>query len=328
MERNYLISNIRIIATFIVVLGHSIMLYSNNWGLIPINHSTPPNLLTISKKTIDLFQMPLFFSLSGYLHQYLINKGKIITLKSLLTKKFLRLFVPYIFLSIIMLYIRLYVNYCNWQELSNLEILNNLLFMRNDSHLWFLSALFQIFILHYFISHIKRNNIELILALCISLTSSYLPIGYLFHTGDALKYLFWFYLGCWIKNNQTQIQFSYNKSKSAIILLFLLSLTLSFLLRQGRTTHIIIQYMSSILFIFIIYNTVSTKKCYKGMEILDKNSFAIYLFHIPIIYLIFYHNNNINPYIISFLCIVVSYIASITLGNIIRKSKLKILIGE
>lgn len=286
MERNYLISNIRIIATFIVVLGHSIMLYSNNWELIPISHSTPPKLLIISKRMIDLIQMPLFFSLSGYLHQYLINKGKTITLKSVVTKKFLRLFIPYLFLSIIMVFVRLHVNYCNWQELSNTAILKNLLFMRNDSHLWFLPTLFEIFILHYLISRIKNNYIELITALFISLISIYLPIKYQFHTGDALKYLFWFYLGCWVKYKESSINLFYQKYRLMIICVFLLSLTLPFWLEQGRTNNVITQYISSILFVLLIYNSVSSNQISKYTELLDKNSFAIYLFHIPIIYLI------------------------------------------
>lgn len=327
MQRDYLISNIRIIATFIVVVGHSIMLYSN-WELIPVSHFTPPHLLIYAKHIINLVQMTLFFSLSGYLHQHLINKGRSLSLKSLLTKKFLRLFIPYIFVSLIMITVKLHVNYCNWQELTEFEIVKKLLLMENDSHLWFLPALFQVFVLHFLLSRIEHKNIELGIALLISICSIYIPLNYMLHSGDALKYLFWFYLGCWVKSNEIRIEAFYKKYKFVVILVFILSVIISFLPGLGRTKSLIIQYISSISFITIMYSSTTKSKISNITEVLDRNSFAIYLFHIPVVYLIFYYNNYINPYIISTLCIVASYIVSITIGEIIRRSKLRILIGE
>lgn len=272
--------------------------------------------------------MTLFFSLSGYLHQYLINKGRNLSLKSLLTKKFLRLFIPYIFVSLIMIAVKLHVNYCNWQELTDFEIIKKLLLMENDSHLWFLPTLFQVFVLHFLLSRIGNKNIELGIAIFISICSIYIPLNYMFHSGDAIKYLFWFYLGCWVKSNVIGIEVFYNKYKAVILLIFILSIMISFLHDLGRTRNLIIQYISSISFIIIMYNSTTKRKVSNITEILDRNSFAVYLFHIPVVYLIFYYNNNINPYIISTLCIVASYIVSITFGEAIRRSKLRILIGE
>lgn len=48
-----------------MVLGHSIILYPSAWDLYSTEVTAP--FLDLLKKCIDPIQMPLFFSLSGYL---------------------------------------------------------------------------------------------------------------------------------------------------------------------------------------------------------------------------------------------------------------------
>ena len=62
------IENLR--AIVLVVFGHSIILYDTNWGFYTTNQTVV--VLEILKHWINLIQMPLFFSLSGYLFFYLI----------------------------------------------------------------------------------------------------------------------------------------------------------------------------------------------------------------------------------------------------------------
>ena len=68
------ISNIRAVAIILVVLGHSIILYSSAWDLYGTKWSVP--LLDTMKKVIDIIQMPLFFSLSGYLFVFSHQKRR------------------------------------------------------------------------------------------------------------------------------------------------------------------------------------------------------------------------------------------------------------
>ena len=72
------IVNLRALAIIIVVIGHSIILYSHKWGL----YSTIYNVrfLDILKDWINLIQMPLFLSISGFLFARIKN----ISLKHLL----------------------------------------------------------------------------------------------------------------------------------------------------------------------------------------------------------------------------------------------------
>ena len=50
------IGNIRALAIFLVVLGHSIILYSAGWGLYETTRQAP--FLSWLKRVIDILQMP------------------------------------------------------------------------------------------------------------------------------------------------------------------------------------------------------------------------------------------------------------------------------
>lgn len=62
------ITNIRVLAILIVVFGHSIILYSSAWNLYSTINKV--QVLDYIKDIINLIQMPLFFSISGYLFMY------------------------------------------------------------------------------------------------------------------------------------------------------------------------------------------------------------------------------------------------------------------
>lgn len=62
---NYQINNIRVFAIIAVVFGHSIIIYSSSWGVYKTENVC--QILDAAKRYINLFQRPLFFSLSGYL---------------------------------------------------------------------------------------------------------------------------------------------------------------------------------------------------------------------------------------------------------------------
>ena len=67
------IENIRVLAIILVVLGHSIILYSPGWDLFETTRQAP--LLSRLKRMIDLIQMPLFFRFQGICLCLLIKKS-------------------------------------------------------------------------------------------------------------------------------------------------------------------------------------------------------------------------------------------------------------
>lgn len=70
--KNTKIVNIRALAIILVVLGHSIILYSSKWDLYETINQVP--ILDNMKRIIDIIQTSLFFSISGYLFYYSLNK--------------------------------------------------------------------------------------------------------------------------------------------------------------------------------------------------------------------------------------------------------------
>ena len=86
------ISNIRALAIIVVVFGHSIILYSSNWNIYTTKYTMPT--LDLLKRVLDMFQMPLFFSISGYLFYFTYAKRRGIL--HLINSKIKRLIVPYI----------------------------------------------------------------------------------------------------------------------------------------------------------------------------------------------------------------------------------------
>ena len=64
MKVDYRIMRLRCLAIIVVVLGHSIILYDPNGGGYSSSYSVPT--LICLKQIINLFQMPLFFFLSGF----------------------------------------------------------------------------------------------------------------------------------------------------------------------------------------------------------------------------------------------------------------------
>ena len=137
------ISNIRTIALLLVVFGHSIIIYSSSWDL----YSTVNDVFVLDsiKKIIDIIQMPLFFSISGFLFYFTHKKGG--SFVSLVKNKMKRLIIPYFMIGFTyMLPIRIVIGYKGYEGASAISIIEKFLKVEDVGHLWFLPALFFIFI--------------------------------------------------------------------------------------------------------------------------------------------------------------------------------------
>lgn len=73
-KRSSRINNIRALAIFLVVLTHSIILYSSEWNLYETTVSAP--FLDMLKRITTIPPMPLFFSASGYLFVFTREKKR------------------------------------------------------------------------------------------------------------------------------------------------------------------------------------------------------------------------------------------------------------
>lgn len=139
------IVTLRAIAIVLVVFGHSIILYSSSWNLFQSGNQVP--ILDMLKQWINLIQMPLFLSVSGFLFQASYKKHNIYTL---LKQKSLRLLIPYIFFYFVwLLPIRSFLNFGQYDKLSLKLIFSGFLLGKDNGHLWYLPCLFLCFCVAY-----------------------------------------------------------------------------------------------------------------------------------------------------------------------------------
>lgn len=141
MEREYSIDNLRAIAILLVVLGHSIIIYDLSWGLIHTNTEFLPFMYL--KKVINLLQMPLFFSISGFC--FCLSRNKNFSGK-FLTNKVKRIIIPYFLVCLLYMDpIKVLLHVPGYDFSMNLIIQQVLLYV-NNGHLWYLPTLFLMFI--------------------------------------------------------------------------------------------------------------------------------------------------------------------------------------
>ncbi len=314
--RDNKIVNIRALAIIIVVLGHSIILYSTSWGFYQSVNKVI--FLDKVKNIINLFQMPLFFSISGYLLYYQLNKN--IEFKEFLIKKAKRLLIPFIIFGIFwMIPIKLLVNYPNYENLKFYQIVLKLLTGNDTGHLWYLPTLFLIFLLVVFIKKyfIKKSDILLIIFLfIISYFSSKFEINN--YVKQTLFYSFYFYLGTLINK--------YQKTNLNIFILIILMI-LNILLFKYFSYLRIFEYILSGLIIILIYKIMPSRSC-NIVNLISENSYGIYLLHSPLIYLTFTYLKDSNPLLVVFINFLVFGILSLLLSILIKKSKIKFVLGE
>lgn len=107
---------LRVFAILSVVVGHSIIFYSHDW-----NFYTPQQeslLLHYLKSIINIYQMPLFISISGYLFYYLkILNNKYTNFDRFMVNKIKRLIIPFFSVGILaMIPLRLLGNYSGYES--------------------------------------------------------------------------------------------------------------------------------------------------------------------------------------------------------------------
>lgn len=142
---------LQIIATFLVVIGHSYPFV------------TPyPHWLYRAQVFLYCFHMPLFVWISGYLLVY--SESSQISLRKFAWKRFIRLILPYIVLSIFAIFPKLFLStYLNRGfSLDSESIIRAFLVPRENTwgHLWFLPMIFLLGILGYISDRyfFRKNN--------------------------------------------------------------------------------------------------------------------------------------------------------------------------
>lgn len=309
MQKKYIVEYdyVRAIATLLVILGHcTYYAIRTDYGGIDLGVESicfTRKFLDFLTTTIYSFHMPLFIGLSGCL--WARKDIQTLSFKDLVSNKFQHLIMPF-FLTAIFLSIPFKLISGYWEGESCDEIIldiisGQLLFLGNaNSHLWFLQALFLIFIIAYCIEKFnfrRSKKIFLITILFISILGRYtIANGYNFrNVPNAMLYFFWFYVGFYFEKNRERInsfmRLNLNGWKT-IIMLLIMQVILTYLnskLPYSITylTYYILAISGMFSTYVICYKLMLIKDSFisKGIKTISKDSYDLYLFSDPYNYL-------------------------------------------
>lgn len=311
---------LKVFAILLVVLGHISILYSGD--SLPYN-----SVLTVLTKLIYLFHMPLFVALSGSIYSIGCERGKYNRFIPFVHNKVNRILLPFFFVAVIFLAPTLVV--LGKTELSFLIVCGNILIGGGlEKHLWYLPALFWIFMVVWCLQKAKVNEyVMFVLSVALAVTCSlFFSFKFLF-LWDAIQYLPYFLLGLLIHKKEIG-----NISLMAVG-------GFSFMVLAAITKFTSIDWLDNICRVLlpcgiVVFFTACSRLIvpFKGnllTSLLLKNSFAIYLFHVMFIYLMYY---LIGIYFATVIMVpitfVVSLCASCTMAWLFRKIHCQFIIGE
>lgn len=324
------IVNIRAAAILLVVLGHSIILYSSGWNLYATVNEVP--LLDRLKKIIDVIQMPLFFSISGYLFVYSHRKKR--GFLQLVKNKVRRLLVPYFAVGFFyMAPIKWAVSYPGYQGKTPAAIALSFFTGTDVGHLWFLPALFLIFCISELLLRAAEGmpgagRYAHIMLLAVSAVLYFegdrIALGYA-PLLTAFSNAVWFAAGYVICVYRAQIDrlFRHAASRWAGVAVLLLMTAACAFVEMPRPAVL----CGQLLCLALIY-AVMPQKSSAAAEVLSKDSFGVYLFHSPLIYITFAFFANANPVLVVVANLCLFGMLAVCLTRLVRRTKLRAVIGE
>lgn len=330
--KNVRIGNIRAFAIVLVVIGHSIILYTG-WGIMETTR-TIPNII-ILKKFINLLEMPLFMSVSGYVFFYSMKKKK--EFPRFVYNKAKRVLIPFLFVGTFwMTPIRMLMNIKGWEKGFFVNIWENLILQKSVGHLWYLISLFLIFVFFYGViwllnrlqCTVSMDLLVLVFTFFVSMVAKeniLFPLGVI-SVKRFFMYLFWFFLGYLMNKYSDGLTFIKGKERKYVSVLSAVLFIIFFAIECEGTNEI--TYYAAAFFGVIAVYSCMPDKTNKVVSVIEKNSYGLYLFHSPMIYITFTFLLEKNPYIVVFINIIGLGIISIVLTCLLRRTPLAFVIGE
>lgn len=305
---------IRAIAILIVMLGHSIILYDPSWNIYSTKVQAPYFILL--KSTINVIQMPLFFSVSGFLFYYGINQRN---LWQLIKNKFFRLIVPYFCITFFWMDpIKLLLKVPGYDTHSLLFLIKEQLLFQNNGHLWFLPCLFSVFILVYLLVQFVKRDI-VIGAFLLTCCLFYYKFPSFFEISLVAQYSVYFFAG-YLSNKYSNLLMIDNKIKLSFFFVCLISSIIisNTLFRTGAV----------LCMIYVLYQcNIIINKLALIMGRISKASYGLYLFHSPLIYITYTYFRDVHPLLVFGLNFLVFGYVAFFVTQLFNHNRLKWIIG-
>lgn len=293
--------------------------------LVVIGHSD----ITIDFKKLWLFKwvytfhMPLFFFISGFLFVYTNPKDKMDSLNigRFILKKVKRLLLPYWFISSIIFMVKtlfMRVDLMQHPLAFSFESYFNMLFFHPVGFMWFLPALFVIFLLFIILKHYIFNvYLQLGGVIILLLIAAIIPAISFFQISSAIYYSGYFALGILYCTYKEQIDCIIRKYYWYI-------LPLSFVLSAILISIAQIAALVGILF-SISLSLVVENMCGNKIISFSNYTYTIYLLsYFPQMFIrgpIAHSYPDVNQYVFSFISCVLGLLLPVFIGILTVKMK-------
>lgn len=295
-------NNLKVIAILLVLFSHSTYYtIMTNFGGINyeqwlLNDNSVFLFKAIDKfrEVIYYFHMPLFMAISGAFFQMQVEKNKWLNLSSLFLAKSERLIIPFIIFTLFYTIPVKYIsNYFSHTDMMSAVV--GQLFLLGNSHLWYLYALFIIFIIAFFVLRKDSGIWVLLFVGLLHLISYKIEITLI---KAPIQFLFYFALGFkFEQKREVYNKFLDNKKKFIGILLlgFILLTLFNWQIRKYSNfsskliVEILAVYGSLLTYTIAYYLSKSTTLVNtKIYQLILVNGLGIYIFSDTLNYLILY----------------------------------------
>ncbi|WP_055427735.1 acyltransferase family protein [Bifidobacterium aesculapii] len=337
MQKREDITSIRAIAILLVAFGHSIVLYSSTWNL----YETPvqSQVLDHLKNIINMLQIPLFFSVSGFCLVFtMLRGGDGLDARPFLWNKCKRILLPFLIIGLAwMLPIRLLLDYPGYRGQSiPTVILRDFLRGSDNGHLWFLPTLFLMLAISLFLIKICGTGIRLDIAMGAVSLLSWAVFVFAHPLVEKNTYLmqftfyyFFFALGFIYHRHEAVLRrVNGQGATTPLIPIPVTVIVLAACVALSWNTHSTpIMLVLSAISTLCIYLITPRRSC-APLRLISKDSMGIYLFHSPMLYISFTYWPEINPLLMVLINFVGFGCVAILLTELMRRIHCGVVIGE
>ena len=267
-QRIYTIDIARAISIILVVAGH-------------FNPENSPLGWQVFYYVLHTFRMPLFLAVSGYTYLYLQREreDKRRSYGTFVANKFQRLIIPYFFISVIVITIKLLVGNADAAEnpVTWMSFVEMIYYPAAAPFVWFVYVLFMVFLIIPFFNTTKKLAALFVAALILHFAPIDLPEKFFF-VNYFNKMLVFFVTGC--------LFYELRHVRNAIMNTHFLIFTASFILFYLLTNHLastVCHFIASLCGVVMI---IKMAKYISGKDKMQQIllsvaacSYTIYLFH-------------------------------------------------
>lgn len=305
----------------LVVLGHVTAIYTPMSLIVP---NIPSTTLITVKEWIYTFHMPMFIFVSGCVFAYQLEvKQKTMSFKSLFINKAKRLMIPFFVFGLFMVYPTMVL--LGFRDPVH-YLIDGFFLLIDPRHLWFVAALFLIFLLFFGLRQICLwLKLPVWTVTIIALILHLVPFHTIyFQIGNVEEYFLWFSVGYLFITQKQVVKY--------IIAAIALGWCVHAALPEITPTNILDIYkaITGIALFYILSIKTLNIQHTRLYQLIAPNSFGIYLFHAMIIYwLEYYASPYAIPPVVLTLCVFVTSIAiSVALTIAVRRLGWGVVIGE